>query len=803
MPPPHELLNVRRGSLAAVSDAPSSPRNYSPSGQPQSQRGLPNQQWQSRASPVISHPSPQSIHGQIIPPAASPSDAQIPNQNAIYEDPIEAQKKIMKQTREQAIKRRQDAEAKEEAERKERIRLKLEAMGPLPEKKGKKEAPKEDKPVPTQIQTREIAGAQSKASPSGDASEAKAGPPSTVDKSSPSSSTQPKTTEQIPTTESRTNGAREVQLPAAAPHPPQDGRAAQWQGNPPTSDRYKPWAAPSTQQQPSRNVWGPPTNDRTLGNGTFNPELSRLPEMHQPTRPSPIGPPNVNNGGSQYQARGRDQYSSRPAPIGPPNRQQALSAEDQAKRAAVASSGWASLPEKLAKEDALAAQQRGQELAQRREQQAQGIVPEAPRPVIIQETWRKIEINSDGTRGKAQQNISATHDVGSNVNVPEEPTTRGIFEESENSRRPHLDGAGSQPPFNDAWRQSTLNVAPPVRGSRFFPAHRDVRLEDPNVTFGRPSSPSPPPPTMAGHPAYDGDSAHPTVSLPRPAPVVKLPPAAPIATIAPPRPVSFAAAVAAPAHSDKHNNSFASQQGFRATSHSQDARQQDSGSWEKKIKDLLNPTSSRTHVPAVAIDSSSKSALEHQNLPAAATVSLPSSGTGDLASDDGSIESKPAAEVCFEEQEMGSLPNIKVPSKAPAAAWELAPPPPALPRKFQVSPATSAEQLHFPQSISHDRNTRTIQIKVPGQDEAKVVTVTAAPRQKSNPRPRGGRGGRGSHNRGGRGGRDTSSGYPSPNLDNASVSSSPNSSGRGGRGGRGGYGSNSNWNRHTPTPVHT
>ncbi|KAK0120644.1 hypothetical protein ONS96_010848, partial [Cadophora gregata f. sp. sojae] len=32
MPPPHEILNIRRGSLAAVSDAPSSPRNFSPSG---------------------------------------------------------------------------------------------------------------------------------------------------------------------------------------------------------------------------------------------------------------------------------------------------------------------------------------------------------------------------------------------------------------------------------------------------------------------------------------------------------------------------------------------------------------------------------------------------------------------------------------------------------------------------------------------------------------------------------------------------------------------------------------------------
>jgi hypothetical protein len=181
-------------------------------------------------------------------------------------------------------------------------------------------------------------------------------------------------------------------------------------------------------------------------------------------------------------------------------------------------------------------------------------------------------------------------------------------------------------------------------------------------------------------------------------------------------------------------------------------------------------------------------------------VSFPSLGSD--TNGDGTVESKPAAEECFEEQEMGSLPVIKVPNLAPRLAWDPAPTPKPLARKFVISEVTSVEPLYFPQQITN--NSTTIHIKVPGQDTATSVVMAVA-RQRSNPRRGGSRGGvprhaSSSHLRGGRG-RDSSSGFPSPSLDNASVSSSPNSSGRGGRGGRGGYGSN--WNRHVSTPVHT
>lgn len=799
MPPPHEMLNVRRGSLAAVSDSPSSPRNFSPSGQYQSQRGYQNQQWQqSRASPVVSHPSPQSTHGQTVPPATIDASSQAPP--AVYEDPIETQKKIMRQTRELAIKRRQEEEAKEEAARKERIRIKLEAMGPPPDKK-KKDAPKEEKPNPTQIQVRdeaEPAPSQLDSSSSSDKPKAKSESiesPTTNESVAKVSPEKPS----VPAAEPRVGDFRQGQAQSHV-QPPQDNRPSQtWQNaSTSSSDRFKPWAPAPNQQSTSRNVWGPPTSDRTLGNGTFNPELSRVPDMHQGPHPGPIGPPNSNRGNGQFQQGHGREYGSRPAPIGPPNKQQGTSRQEQT-RAAVANSGWGSLPDRIAQEDKKLAQEQDAEIARRRELEGQGLAPEAN--TVINDTWRAVNLNEDGTRGKVVAKVGAVHDSLQSRKPEEDTTTRGMFDEQDTTRR---NVVGNHPQQFDAWRPTAMTQSPPVRGSRFFPNNRDVRLEEQPTLFDRPGSPSPPPPTMAdsGHPAYDGDSTHPHVLLPRPSPVVKLPPPPVLAPIGTPKPTSFAAAVQAPVVPVvNHNPAFATRPDFASRgSQYQDIRRQEptAGNWQERINSLIGRNHSPPKSNALAVDSSSKSALEVSHQQNAATVSLPSLSS-ETAADDGTIESKPAAEECFEEQEMGSLPVIKVPDLAPALAWNPAQPPPKnLPRKFHVAQTTSAEAMPFPQQIAN--NISTVIIKVPGQEEPRSVNIPVAARQKSNPRRGGSRGSapRQSHTRGR--GRDTSGGFASPSLDNASVSSSPNS-GRGGRGGRG-YGSSS-WSRHVPTPVHT
>ncbi|PBP16099.1 hypothetical protein BUE80_DR013218 [Diplocarpon rosae] len=818
VPPAHEMLKIRRGSLAAVSDAPSSPRNYSPSGQQLNQRGHQgqSQQWQahqsqqsqSRGSPAVSHPSPQLTHGQAVPTILASSDGQVQPPAAPYLDPIEEQNKIMRTTRELAIKRRIEAEAREEAERKERIRVKLESMGPPPESRKKKAAPTEDVSVPTNVQIRETDDATVTAGPGieGEGGEkvkksSDIAPKKTVSPTEDKPQTAPPAKEN-----NRANGAHQGR--SAMSQNSQDGRSSSWQNNSaPASDRFKSWNAAPSPQSSSMNVWGPPTNDRTLGNGTFNPELSRLPDIHQSPHPGPIGPPHVNRSNNQFQqGRGREQYGSRPAPIGPPNRHQGASRQDMENKAAVARSGWNTLPDTLNQQEQLSAQQSNLELAKKLELKEKGLLPEIVGPVI-NETWRKVALNEDGTRGKVQNNVKAVHDPTQAWSAyPEKPqeenTTRSIFEDQEASRRHHFDAVGNQSTYSDSWTApANTNASPSVRGSRFFPSHRDVRLEEQYINYDRPGSPSPPPPTMAGHPAYDGDIAHPHVSLPRPSPVVKLPPAPVLAPIGPPRkPASFAQAVQAPAPpGTNHKASYSSRQEStsRGTHAYQDIRRQE-GSWQERIHSLVGRRSPKSH--ALAVDSSSKNALELPNQQVGATVSLPSVNLGDMAFDSGAVESKPAAEECFEEQEMGSLPVIKVPNLAPRAAWNLAATPKSLSRKLQASHVVSRDPVQFSQHIVSD--VETINIRLPGQIEAKSVTRAVAPRQRSNTKRGGGsraRGASSTYTRGGRG-RNSSGGYPPASHDNAPIASSANSSTRSGRGARG-YGTA--WGRHPMPAVHT
>lgn len=777
MPPPIETLNVRRGSLAAVSDAPSSPRNFSPSGQHQSQRGNQNQGW-SRASPATIHASPQSVPGQMAQAVNVP-------QPVPQEDPIEEQKKIMRLRREQAIKRRQEEEAKEEAAKKERIRLKLEAMekqhGSLPEAK---KTPKDEKAVPTHIQTR---GAVAPTAPQ---TERKSDIESTSKISQPTDSLSPSISQDATVVDAQElppNGVHPGSSALPAAPAPQQQNNRSWQNQPAAeSDRFHSWAPPPAQQPGTRNVWGPPSTDRILGNGTFNPELS----MASSSSPGAIGPPSRANGPYQ-QARGRE-YAARPAPIGPPNR--AGASKEQQSR--VAASGWSGLPEKLAQEDALLAQQQAAELAHRRDLQSKGLYMEPAQP-IIKDHWRQVTMNEDGTRGPAQPVSLNIIDDGSAPQKQEDSTSRQIYEE----RR--LDG---QPQFhNDPWRPapgSSIGASSQVRGSRFFPSNnRDVRLEDPNAFIDRPGSPSPPPPTMAGHPAYDGDSAHPQVSLPRPSPVVKLPPV--LAPIGPPKPASFAAAVTLPTAPAANRHSARHDYHSRQMGH-QDTPQQlppvVSGGWQDRISNLLGRKSSPPKSQALAVDSLSKNALELPTPQSFATVSLPSSVSGDLAADDSSVASKPAAEECFEEQEMGSLPIIKVPFIAPSAAWSMAnPQPKSLPKRFLISNPTTVDPIAF--SPHNTNNGVAVTILLPGQQEPKSVNVPAT-RHRGSPR-RGGASRGASRHSGPRGGRarDSSSGFPNPSSDNTPASSSPTRRG-GHRGSSRGYGSN--WNRHSPSaPVHT
>jgi hypothetical protein len=869
MRPPHEMLNARRGSLVAASESPSSPRNHSPSGLQMGYRGPSQQQWQPRVSPAISHASPTSIHGQM----AAAESAQSVAPPTPLESEIELQKRIMRESRELARKRRLEEEAREEAERKERIRLKLEAMGPPPEsKKSKKDTIKDDKVGPTYLQSRDVTSTPiSPPKPpipesAGEVKQyglMKVHHPDSVASAAVDSKVVDTDQIHLITQDAASNeinlegvSAESTETSATSQSVSHDSRPSPgWQNSSSSGpDRYASWSSQAVHPAQGRNVWGPPTNDRTLGNGTFNPELSRLPDIHGSqssqlpgTSPGPIGPPNLSRANGQYPLRGREQYGQRPTPIAPPHRQQGLARLEQQRTQAI--TAWNNLPEKLAQDDARACEEQRKLDTSREDVQASSV--EIKHQPVFKDTWRQVTLEEDGTRSAVKSVSHTINNGASNTGAvsrkkfathlaQEDAAERAKSEEQDTVRRPpEATGAKAetaQPLYKDTWRQvqldsngarsevlnSTVSVqngssttaSPSTRGSRFFPQSKDIRLEDPATSFPRPESPLPPPPTMAGHPAYDGDTTHPHVSLPRPPPVVKLPPPKVLAPIGPPKVVSPFTAVAAPTSS--HSNTSLSYQQRQQDTASR-FRNIDQGSsrphgissgadWQDRINHLIGRKSSsppKTHT--LAVDSSSKNALEVPTNQISATVSLPSSASSNISDDDDQFETKPMAEECFEEQEMGSLPAIRVPSKAPEAAWQLAPAQnKPLPRKFAVTPVTSADPMTFPLQTTNSGS--TIHIRIPGMPHEKCANIPhkMESRQKSNPRRQGqSRGGAqrhasSSHPRGGRS-RDASSGLPSSNQDTASVSSSTNSTPRAGTRNKGGIGSHWSSHRHVST----
>lgn len=337
------------------------------------------------------------------------------------------------------------------------------------------------------------------------------------------------------------------------------------------------------------------------------------------------------------------------------------------------------------------------------------------------------------------------------------------------------------------------------RPSRFFPA-KDVRPET-QATAGpeRPDSPTPPPPTMDGHPAYDGDALHPHVSLPRPQPVVRLPPApGQPAQSSSGRPApSFSWANPAPYRESLQGQAAGARGAFSTLV--QRPHEATGENWQDRINNLL--TGRKSSPPkSMVVDPSSRSAFDqayHQSL---ATVSLPTPTIGNMdISNQTSMTTKPLAEECFEEQEMGSLPQIRLPHMSPPALWQPAPAPTKpFPKKLMVSQTTSVEPLYLGADILGGGS--VVRIQLPGMVEVKTLTLPFS-RTRSNPR-RGGqstRGARhassGSGHRGGKARDVSSSSY-------AGESASAGGSGPQNRNSRGAFrGRADNWSRQTPASL--
>lgn len=750
--PPPEVINARRESFTGGSDSPVSPRNYSPSGLhggPRTGSG-----WPPRASPSTTHASPYVQHAQLAS-VAPPVQPPVP---AVTEEDYELQKKLMRERRELAMKRRLEQEAKEEAERKERIRLKLEALGPAPESKSAKKA-KDTATTPTQIQPRE--------------------PTQQGEEPKPAEKERP-VLNLAPPSESRhkeqpiTNGIASQPLSSSDSVQSHASKAAThgspW---PNTSERPTERYPTSTWgPQPSKNVWGAPNNNRTLGNGTFVSDLgtTQLPQIPGKSGPGPIAPPS----GVRSQPNVPSGVVARQPPIGPPKPAEkpvgpaGITVSERENR----QSAWTNAVRlnDEAFRDMLNNQY--EEQNRRLQKEGRGIVDIQP---VIKDNWRPTKLDDNGHRDESAQKQLAL--VGT-----ENPWATASEIKPAGSQ--HAPSIPSAPP---AISRETATAPPPqpVRGSRFFPS-RDARPEPvAPIEIPRSKSPSPPPPDMVGHPAFDGDATHPHVALPPAKPRVRLPPIistetrAPAPTQAPTGPSSktptftWASTVAYKEPEAGHSP---------GSNPPRSAGQKPDSVWQAKIDSLLGGR--KTHIASkqpAGVDSMSRSAFDHGDH--VTTVSFLGFSPRWAAKED-SMTTKDMAEECFEEQEMGSLPPVRLPNDVPELAWQPSPAvPKPLPKRFLVNVST-AEPISFPPDLGTHGN--VWRVSLPGH-EGKTLTVPFG-RTRSNPR-RGGGSGRGGSTR------HPSSTHPRPSkgrepssysTDHGSSASSSNHIPQT-RNGRGGY----------------
>ena len=260
-------------------------------------------------------------------------------------------KKVMREKAEAALKHRQEEEAKEEAARRERIRIKMEAMGFTDDKMGKKEAaslpkqaslPETPTVIEKKVDEKVAETAPTLAPVNAELPKVNDQPPAkkmieprpvngiraqvnemVAEVKSEASALQPFTetesTTSLNSPQPTTNGTFNKRSPLSSQLPSPENR----QTNTPQESTQQAWpstvtstglpdpgpvtdwsttGAPSgmtTHSSTSANLWGPPPHQRALGNGDFNSSVERLQPRNQqyqqqhlpPLSPQPIGPP--------------------------------------------------------------------------------------------------------------------------------------------------------------------------------------------------------------------------------------------------------------------------------------------------------------------------------------------------------------------------------------------------------------------------------------------------------------------------------------------------------------------------------
>ncbi|KAI9893183.1 MAG: hypothetical protein M1814_000731 [Vezdaea aestivalis] len=731
--------------------------------QPQASRNEPNS--------LPSNPTRSATHMNGSSSSAFPSREPDARQSVL--DPLVMQKGIMQQAREKAQQRRL-AEEKEEAEKRERLRLKIEALD-MPRKEPKSE--KQDVPVANRRSVNE----------GSDAPIAKSPPKPPVPEVSgeiihyglikvhPSEAAKPtlRSTTGHPPRESSNNTARKGLVstqfqvntrdieetsrdPSIAatstplrssttsePEPP-FSNVQQKQGWSPMASGS--WVGPGITNHagPSRNLWGPPSNDKALGNGTFDDNLSRI------THPTHGHPPQLSPG---------------PGPIGPPSTSPRISGPSSASQSST------QFPHSMPQPD-LRTEPSGLQPLTTPHNSLFRQTPTASQPVSDARRQPARPYHADGSmaapasrmshsqqqQAKAawgafsedigrrereedfqhRQRLSTRQDTETNAGVKSELDISNYnakwkevtTEKSDDTAaKTHFTSAGSAahaiPPHPKTDSKSlgqTQNVAHSgVRPSRFFPQSMETNkshIAPSSPLQGHPRATSPPPPDSPNHPVWDGDRTKPHVLLPVPKPVVKLPPSDLVA------PTSI---VAPPASQPSPERVIAT----TSTGHA----------WQDRFNDLFGrkvPSPPRSY--ALAVNSGAASRNKQPTSANFATVSLPKAKPDrfttrifvvDNSSD---VISRLTDDVLLGEPDVGSKPVVRIPLIAPPNLYNPAKPSNLLRGKSRLPRYGQIEVLSVGVLDNKEHNT-SIRIRLPKQEEAILMRAKPSASQNRQLRP--------------------------------------------------------------------
>ncbi|KAJ5884614.1 hypothetical protein N7504_012186 [Penicillium tannophilum] len=738
--PPPRYNDARRGSHAngmvdpallgrepGLVREPSPDRQHAGAGLP----APPSVSMGSESSPVEKQPAP------IVAP-------EVPQ-----EDPLVLQERIMKEKRLEARQRRLEQEEQEKQAREERIRQKLAALGPPPDKKRKDsiESRKPQAPVSNTSPTAVISSPPKPPvpEPTGEPKQygmMKVHHPDSVKKLVAANEREraaekqgEKTSPHLrrATTSPHHDSSQPPTAPPSIHHPsteprPQDPKVdeqdGQRRGNLNVSNSYAPWSTgPNlTSTPPSvNNLWKPLSSDRTLGNGIFDPGLGGFPSRELPLRnqlnldqstmppgssftPQEAAAPIPSLPSPETRHASYDPLSpiGRPGPIGPPSSQ---TPQWQADRV----NAWQNFS-LLAKEREGEAgdkfRQQFKETQKRRQeiQHANRDQPAKP-PSTINHLWRKVVIGEDGVR----RTVTAATTDGSkapaqpSVEPPLEPVVEPVAEPAthahtwkrarvgEDGARRHVDVHNNQTSKPAMPPSNPLNsLETPADGLSFADSHARPLTNVPARSSRFFPHVTEQPKRIPAEQVEAQRSPSPPPPEEYSHPVYSNGPGRPLVNFPPAKPVvklppKAMATLPAPPRT------FASMAAAPPQASPTPVTNSASMSWQEKFNGLFGKKTSPEKKSVLAVASATKEPLDVQLPAAAVSVSLPSQVEVEVSvqTGDGDLAARQVAEAeaIFEDREPGSQPGVRVPNMAPAAAWHASgPPPPSRTRFKQLKP---------------------------------------------------------------------------------------------------------------------